>query len=81
MNRVVDLTPATGPNQAQERIATQGFSVIDLGLSAEKINEMKEVLEHLVQEDLAKWSNHPIYRDHWMVLNLMFRNQLFADLI
>jgi ectoine hydroxylase-related dioxygenase (phytanoyl-CoA dioxygenase family) len=80
-NSLVDLSSTNDATRAQGLIATQGFSVIDLGLSSEKITEMKSVLEGLVQEDLEKWSNHPIYRDHWMVLNLMFRNQIFADLI
>lgn len=81
MNKAIDLSITNDSVKAQERIALQGFSLIDLGIPAEKIDEMKVILEGLVQEDLAKWSNHPIYRDHWMVLNLMFRNKIFADLL
>jgi ectoine hydroxylase-related dioxygenase (phytanoyl-CoA dioxygenase family) len=77
----IDLSPTSDSQIVKNRVDSQGFSIVDLGIEANLISEMKEKLGKLVLEDLNKWDSNPYYRDHWMVMNLMFREQIFADLL
>lgn len=77
----VNLEATKDSKVAFERIAGQGFSLINLELHEDIINKMGDNLQILVAQDLETMATNPNYRDHWMVMNLMFRHQIFADFL
>jgi len=81
MKGKIVLESTNNPSIASDLIATQGFALIEFGLNELTVQQMKRKLSQLIQEDLQTLSKNPFYRDHWMVMNLMFRDQLFADFI
>jgi len=81
MKNILELEVTSDSKVAFERINRQGFALVDLGIPSEFVEAMKQKLVQLVEADLSDLSKNPFYRDHWMVMNLMFRDQIFADLI
>jgi hypothetical protein len=77
----VDLRPVTDTGQVRALVQHQGFAVIDHFVSLNQIQSMRTVLLRLIHEDLAVWRDNPHYRDSWMVMNLMFRDPLFVELL
>lgn len=77
----VNLLVNRDPDLVRDLISEQGFALIDLGINKESISVMKITLMELINQDLLEWGQNPHYRDHWMVMNLMFRNSIFLDLL
>jgi ectoine hydroxylase-related dioxygenase (phytanoyl-CoA dioxygenase family) len=63
------------------RVASDGFAVMPDVLPAAAALELRGRLQELVDEDLARWSGNPHYRDHWMVHNLLLRDDRFLLLL
>ncbi|MET0891945.1 MAG: phytanoyl-CoA dioxygenase family protein [Pseudoxanthomonas sp.] len=65
----------------EAEIRREGFAIVGPVVDPETITHMREALQRAVDEDLAKWSANPWYKDHWMVHNLMLRDPLFLEFL
>lgn len=65
----------------ERRIRTDGFAVIGQVLASDQIDPMRSALQAAVDDDIAAWSKNPWYKDHWMVHNLMMRDELFLEFL
>jgi len=77
----VDLTPTDSADRAGYLVRHQGFAVLGDFLSPQLAEPMPGVLMKLIEDDLSTWGENPYYRDSWMVMNLMFRHELFVDVL
>lgn len=78
---IPDLRPTDDIEVAGELVKHQGFAVLKRLVPTEQTAAMVSALEDLVQDDIMAWSSNPNYRDAWMVMNLMFRDRVFVDLL
>src|SRR5690606_12643447 len=62
-----------------EAVRADGFVVVRNMVGMDEAAVMRERLQRAVDEDLARWSGNPYYRDHWMVHNLLSRDAVFLD--
>lgn len=71
----------TGVSDSTRQVVDQGFSIVDGLLSENEISESIEMLDRLIGVDQVEWGPNPHYRDHWMVMNLMFRAEIFQRVL
>lgn len=62
-------------------IRKNGFAVVGPVIDSQTVADMRSALEREVEEDIARWSGNPWYKDHWMVHNLLVRDRLFLDFL
>lgn len=59
----------------------KGFTVIRQCFTEAIADDLKVALEREIFHDISKYGDLPFYKDHWMVHNLMLRDQAFMDIL
>jgi ectoine hydroxylase-related dioxygenase (phytanoyl-CoA dioxygenase family) len=79
------LTSPTAPDADLDtrvsRFDQDGFALIGRLIDERTVAEMRLALERAIAEDIAQWSSNPWFKDHWMVHNLLLRDNVFLDLL
>lgn len=64
-----------------DEIRERGFAIVGPIANQTTVAEMRSRLELEIIEDISKWSANPWYKDHWMIHNLLLRNQVFLKFL
>ncbi len=65
----------------EARIRTDGFAVVGAVMDSAAASVARVALQRAVDENLARWSGNPWYRDQWMVHNLMMHDPVFLEFL
>lgn len=76
------MTDLPAPNQdTLDLIVNRGFALVPSVIGEREADEMRADLEVAIQQDIETWGDNPLYKDHWMVHNLMLRGRGFVALL
>src|SRR5262249_45332687 len=63
------------------RFHQDGFVVVAPLIDQQTTASMRSALESAIAEDIQRWSSNPWFKDHWMVHNLLLRDDVFLKLL
>lgn len=62
-------------------ILERGFAVVGPMVDKPTVANLRSKLEASIAADITKWSDNAWYKDHWMVHNLLVRDEAFLKLL
>lgn len=70
----------TGDNTVRQ-ISSTGYFVEKNLLDFDEIETIEKLMPTLIQEDISRFSSNPYYTDHGIAINLMFRGDIFREVM
>lgn len=58
-----------------------GFALAGQVIDSKTVAEMRSALERAISEDIRQWSGNRWFKDHWMVHNLLLRDDVFLEFL
>lgn len=71
-------------DEAADRVFSfdrDGFALVGRLIDNDTVIRMRQALEDAISSDIVRWADNPWFKDHWMVHNLLLRDDVFLDFL